>query len=43
VRSALTVFATEIDRHIQGACTAASRAPFLPVPRETEIDESGWR
>jgi NADH:ubiquinone oxidoreductase subunit F (NADH-binding) len=43
VRSALTVFAAEVDRHIQGTCTAASGRAFLPVPPETDLDESGWK
>jgi len=43
VRSALTVFAAEIDGHIGGACTARSREPFLPVPPEMPLDEADWR
>jgi NADH:ubiquinone oxidoreductase subunit F (NADH-binding) len=31
VRSALTVFGEEIGVHLRGACTATSRAPFLPA------------
>ncbi|MEV5957793.1 NADH-ubiquinone oxidoreductase-F iron-sulfur binding region domain-containing protein [Streptomyces sp. NPDC051987] len=34
VRSALTTFATELDAHAHGHCTAADRTPFLPVPTE---------
>ncbi len=35
VRSALSVFAGEIDRHRRGHCTAGwARAPFLPVAAE---------
>jgi NADH:ubiquinone oxidoreductase subunit F (NADH-binding) len=36
VRSALTVFGEEIGVHLRGACTATSRAPFLPA------GESAW-
>jgi NADH:ubiquinone oxidoreductase subunit F (NADH-binding) len=43
VRSALTVFAAEIDRHIQGFCTATTSAPFLPLPRAASIGPAGWR
>jgi NADH:ubiquinone oxidoreductase subunit F (NADH-binding) len=32
VRSALTTFAAELERHLQGRCTATSAAPVLPVP-----------
>jgi NADH:ubiquinone oxidoreductase subunit F (NADH-binding) len=35
VRSALTVFGAEIDRHLRGRCAAdrpSPRGPFLPVP-----------
>ena len=33
VRSALRTFATEVDRHQRGRCSAASTRPFLPVPQ----------
>jgi hypothetical protein len=33
VRSALTTFALEADRHVRGECTAADHTPLLPVPR----------
>src|SRR5450631_679617 len=32
VRSALTVFAPEINLHARGQCSATSRRPFLPLP-----------
>ncbi len=35
VRSALVVFAGEVDRHRHGTCGARSRAPFLPLPTES--------
>jgi NADH:ubiquinone oxidoreductase subunit F (NADH-binding) len=34
VRSALTTFATEIDAHAHGHCTATDPTPLLPVPEE---------
>jgi NADH:ubiquinone oxidoreductase subunit F (NADH-binding) len=34
VRSALTVFAGELDAHARGTCTATDRTPVLPVPGE---------
>ncbi|MEU5309940.1 hypothetical protein [Streptomyces sp. NPDC021562] len=34
VRSALTTFATEIDAHANGHCTATDHTPLLPVPTE---------
>jgi len=34
VRSALTVFADELDAHAAGWCTATDPAPLLPVPEE---------
>ncbi len=34
LRSALTVFADEVDRHLNGRCTGSSATPFLPLPRE---------
>jgi NADH:ubiquinone oxidoreductase subunit F (NADH-binding) len=33
VRSALTVFRSELDAHARGRCTATDHTPFLPVPR----------
>jgi NADH:ubiquinone oxidoreductase subunit F (NADH-binding) len=35
VRSALTTFATEIDAHAHGHCTATDRTPLLPVLEES--------
>ncbi|WP_329123645.1 NADH-ubiquinone oxidoreductase-F iron-sulfur binding region domain-containing protein [Streptomyces sp. NBC_01465] len=35
VRSALTVFAAELDHHATGHCTASDFTPLLPVPEET--------
>ncbi|ELP69471.1 NADH-ubiquinone oxidoreductase-F iron-sulfur binding region domain-containing protein [Streptomyces turgidiscabies] len=35
VRSALTTFATELDAHATGYCTATDRTPLLPVPDES--------
>ncbi|GAA3819720.1 hypothetical protein GCM10022403_061430 [Streptomyces coacervatus] len=34
VRSALTTFASELDAHARGLCTATDRTPLLPVPQE---------
>ncbi len=34
VRSALTTFATELDIHASGLCTATDAAPLLPIPEE---------
>ncbi|MEY9994700.1 NADH:ubiquinone oxidoreductase subunit F (NADH-binding) [Streptomyces sp. V4I8] len=35
VRSALTTFASELDAHADGWCTATDRTPLLPVPQES--------
>ncbi|MDH6221921.1 NADH-ubiquinone oxidoreductase-F iron-sulfur binding region domain-containing protein [Streptomyces pseudovenezuelae] len=35
VRSALTTFASELDAHARGLCTATDRTPLLPVPQES--------
>jgi NADH:ubiquinone oxidoreductase subunit F (NADH-binding) len=40
VRSALTVFAGEADRHQRGRCTGTSGTPLLPVP---DRPPGGWR
>jgi NADH:ubiquinone oxidoreductase subunit F (NADH-binding) len=42
VRSALTVFAPEIDRHARGHCSAANRSPFLPLPDGMPMTEDDW-
>ncbi|MEU9154905.1 NADH-ubiquinone oxidoreductase-F iron-sulfur binding region domain-containing protein [Streptomyces sp. NPDC048417] len=34
VRSALTTFATEVEAHAHGHCTATDHTPLLPVPTE---------
>ena len=42
VRSALQVFAAEIDHHAHGYCTGASSRPFLPLPAEPPLDDADW-
>jgi NADH:ubiquinone oxidoreductase subunit F (NADH-binding) len=42
VRSALTVFATEIRHHERGICSATARPPFLPLPPETAASDEDW-
>jgi NADH:ubiquinone oxidoreductase subunit F (NADH-binding) len=42
VRSALTVFAPELALHESGRCSAASRAPFLPLPDGPPMTEDDW-
>ncbi len=42
VRSALHVFAEEIDRHEHGRCTAPGAPPFLPVPADVPTTEADW-
>jgi NADH:ubiquinone oxidoreductase subunit F (NADH-binding) len=42
VRSALTTFAAELDRHARGMCTAGTNAPFLPVPNSGPASEQDW-
>jgi NADH:ubiquinone oxidoreductase subunit F (NADH-binding) len=43
VRSALRVFAGEMDHHARGSCTGTSGRPFLPLPGETPLDDTDWR
>ena len=40
VSSALQTFAVEVGRHRKGRCSAASREPFLPVPRSVALASS---
>jgi len=42
VRSALRVFAAEVDRHRKGRCSATVTRPFLPVPRDPARNEKDW-
>ncbi len=42
VRSALTVFLSEIHLHGRGHCSATSRAPFLPLPDGMPTTEDDW-
>ena len=42
VRSALHVFAEEIDRHEHGQCTAPGAPPFLPLPADAPTTEADW-
>ncbi|MDX6392344.1 MAG: hypothetical protein QOJ73_3407, partial [Streptosporangiaceae bacterium] len=42
VRSALHVFAEEIDRHEHGRCSAPGGRPFLPVPADAPTTEADW-
>jgi NADH:ubiquinone oxidoreductase subunit F (NADH-binding) len=42
VRSALQVFAGEINRHARGHCSASSRTPFLPLPDRRPTTEQDW-
>jgi NADH:ubiquinone oxidoreductase subunit F (NADH-binding) len=42
VASALTVFAPEINVHARGHCSAANRAPFLPLPDGMPTTEQDW-
>ena len=42
VRSALVTFAAEADRHARGRCSAASTAPFLPIPAAAAQTEDDW-
>jgi hypothetical protein len=42
VRSALTVFEPEIQRHARGQCSATNRRPFLPLPDGLPTSEEDW-
>ena len=42
VRSALTVFASEISLHARGQCSATNRKPFLPLPNGMPTSEDDW-
>jgi NADH:ubiquinone oxidoreductase subunit F (NADH-binding) len=42
VRSALQVFAAEIDLHERGRCSAGGPQPYLPLPAEPPTSESVW-
>ena len=42
VRSALHVFAEEIDRHEHGRCSAPEGRPFLPLPADAPTTEADW-
>jgi NADH:ubiquinone oxidoreductase subunit F (NADH-binding) len=43
VRSALGVFAAELDGHTRGQCSGTSSRPFLPLPPDLALDEADWR
>jgi NADH:ubiquinone oxidoreductase subunit F (NADH-binding) len=43
VRSALTVFSSEIARHQQGRCGGHAGPPFLPLPGDPPFDDADWR
>jgi NADH:ubiquinone oxidoreductase subunit F (NADH-binding) len=42
VRSALQVFAAEIERHARGRCTAPGAPPFLPLPPGAPTTDADW-
>jgi NADH:ubiquinone oxidoreductase subunit F (NADH-binding) len=42
VRSALQVFAREIDVHARGHCSATNPRPFLPLPAAVPASEEDW-
>jgi NADH:ubiquinone oxidoreductase subunit F (NADH-binding) len=42
VRSALTVFAPEVNLHARGQCSATNRRPFLPLPNGLPTSEDDW-
>jgi NADH:ubiquinone oxidoreductase subunit F (NADH-binding) len=43
VRSALRVFAPEIEAHRRGRCAGAGAPPFLPLPAQMPLDNADWR
>lgn len=42
VRSALQTFASEVDRHRRGKCSATDNTPFLPLPAGAARREEDW-
>ncbi|HEY5987336.1 MAG TPA: NADH-ubiquinone oxidoreductase-F iron-sulfur binding region domain-containing protein, partial [Streptosporangiaceae bacterium] len=42
IRSALRVFAGEIDRHERGRCAGSGGRPFLPLPSEAPLRDADW-
>jgi NADH:ubiquinone oxidoreductase subunit F (NADH-binding) len=42
VRSALEVFASEIDAHRSGRCTGVGARPFLPLPVGAPTSDADW-
>jgi NADH:ubiquinone oxidoreductase subunit F (NADH-binding) len=42
VSSALRTFAAEVDLHQRGRCSATSRRPFLPIPKDAARTEKDW-
>lgn len=42
IRSALRVFAGEIERHESGQCTGQTGRPFLPLPADAPLQRSDW-
>lgn len=42
VTSALATFEAEISRHTRGVCSATSRQPFLPLPRDIPASDEDW-
>jgi NADH:ubiquinone oxidoreductase subunit F (NADH-binding) len=42
VRSALVTFTAELERHERGRCSATSKQPFLPIPRDHAQTEEDW-
>jgi NADH:ubiquinone oxidoreductase subunit F (NADH-binding) len=42
IRSALQVFAAEVERHARGQCTAPGAPPFLPLPPGAPATDADW-